>query len=81
LISVELESLGISVSERGEVHGVIRQLVDPQSPNFLSDEGLAKLNQYASGGFEIISDEVGEPPRALPLFLMKLHKIVGGGWE
>lgn len=76
LISKELESLGISVNERTQVHQAIRELVDPQSPSFLSDHGMLQVNRYASGGFEVLTEHIPEPPRALPTFLIRFRQIL-----
>lgn len=76
LISKELQALGISFNERTQVYKVIRELVDPQSPSFLSEYGMQQMNRYASGGFEVLSEKITDPPRTLPAFLINFRDIV-----
>lgn len=76
LISRELRELGITVQERTQVHKVIRDLVDPQSPSFLNDHGMLELNKYASGGFELLSEKIQDSPKALPTFLIQFRSIL-----
>ncbi|GAB1150135.1 hypothetical protein [Shewanella algae] len=65
----ELELLGVSMSERREVHSTIAKLVTPESPNFLSDEGVREFNRYAHGGYEQLIEWFDERPRSLETFL------------
>lgn len=76
LISKELMQLGITVQERTQVHQVIRNLVDPQSPSFLNERGMQEMNKYASGGFEVLSEKIQDPPRALATFLIQFRNII-----
>lgn len=65
----ELELLGVSMSERREVHSTIAKLVTPESPNFLSDEGVREFNRYAHGGYEQLIEWFDERPRSPETFL------------
>lgn len=76
LIATELENMGISLTERTQVHQLISTLVDPQSPSFLNDTGVKAMNRYASGGFEILTENVSEPPRDLTAFLRQFRRLV-----
>jgi hypothetical protein len=76
LISKELESLGIDVSERTGVHEAIHQLVDPLSPTNLSDHGMQQMNRYAAGGFEVLSENILEPPRVASRFLIEFQQLI-----
>src|SRR5580658_2300682 len=66
LISAELRAMGISMEERSAMHQHIRNLVDNSSPSFLNANGVKEMNRYASGGFDLLFDELVDPPRSLP---------------
>jgi hypothetical protein len=68
-LSRELESMGISTSNRRALDSAIAQLVDPLSPSHLSDLGMRALNHYSYGGYEVITDWFDEEPRVFEVFL------------
>ncbi|MGB8946490.1 MAG: hypothetical protein WCD21_40590 [Streptomyces sp.] len=69
-LSRELELLGVTMDEKQDVHASIADLVDPNAPNDLSDEGVRQFNQYAHGGFEVLRHWFpGDRPRSLDTFL------------
>jgi hypothetical protein len=76
MISKELETLGIDVSERSRVHETIRTLVDPHSSTSLSEFGMEQMNGYAGGGFDVLSEGISEPPRVLPSFLLEYTQLL-----
>ena len=67
----ELDYLGVTMVEKQLVRDEISRLVDPEKPNYLSDEGVREFNRYASGGFEVLKYEwfQNDRPRSLETFL------------
>lgn len=72
----EIESMGVSTDEKEAVHSVISKLVRPESPNYLSDEGLREFNRYANGGFDVLLDWFDDRPRTLATFLRQFKAKV-----
>ena len=68
-LSKELEYLGITLEEKKTVHAEISRLVQPEAPNYLSDEGVREFNKYAHGGYDVLLDWFDDRPRALATFL------------
>ena len=62
LIVAELGRLGINLDERKSVRKRITKLVKPNSQSGLTDYGMEMLNQYASGGFDLILSKRYTPP-------------------
>lgn len=75
-LSKELESLGIALTEKQTVHAEISRLVQPESPNFLSNEGVREFNRYAHGGFDVLQDWFDDRPRALETFLQRYRRNI-----
>lgn len=66
----ELKALGITMDDRQSVHKMIAKLVMPNSPHFLSDEGVIEFNKYAHAGFDVLHHEwFMDRPRTLETFL------------
>lgn len=75
-LSRELEKMGVKMEEKKAVHTVISHLVNPESPNYLSDEGLLEFNKYAHGGFEVLLEWFDQKPRSLETFLRMYKRKV-----
>ncbi len=75
-LSQVLESRGIDSGERQNVRRVVSGLVDPQSKNFLSDEGVREFNEYAFGGFEILQEWFDAKPMSLATFLRQFKSRI-----
>jgi len=68
----ELDELGVAMGAKGEkrdVHAAIAKLVDYTSLSKLSPDGVALFNQYAHGGFEVLTEWFDDRPRSLETFL------------
>ena len=76
-LSRELESLGVTLTEKSTIHAQIARLVQPGAPNFLSNEGVREFNKYAHGGYEVLLDWFDDRPRALETFLRVFRQKVG----
>lgn len=77
LIVAELRKGKIDLAEKQTVRNTIRRLVDPQSVNGLTDEGMKRLNAYASGGYEYLAEKRSEKPYAAEDFLRDFVGLVG----
>ena len=75
-LSKELEYLGVTLEEKKTVHAEISRLVQPEAPNYLSDEGVREFNKYAHGGYEVLLDWFDDRPRALETFLRGFRKKI-----
>lgn len=65
----ELIELGVQFKEKKAVHSAISKLIRPESPNYLSDEGMREFNKYANGGYEVLTKWFADRPRSLNTFL------------
>jgi hypothetical protein len=71
-LKTELDELGVAMgeaSEKRDVHAAIAKLVDYSSPSKLSAPGVEQFNQYAHGGFEVLTEWFYDKPRSLETFL------------
>jgi hypothetical protein len=71
-LKAELDELGVAMDEKGEkrdVHAAIARLVDYSSLSKLSADGVTQFNQYAHGGFEVLTEWFDDRPRSLETFL------------
>lgn len=69
LIKVELRRLGIDATEKDQVYDLLNEIVDPDSSTKLTDAGITKLNEYASGGYDVLSEELPTKPYNVEDFL------------
>lgn len=75
-LSKELEYLGVTLEEKKTVHAEISRLVQPEAPNYLSDEGVREFNKYAHGGYDVLLDWFDDRPRSLETFLRSFRKKI-----
>ena len=78
-LSRELTYLGIAIAEKRTVNAAISRLVKPESPSFLSDDGVREFNKYAHGGYEVLLDWFDDRPRSLESFLRAFRRRVYSG--
>jgi hypothetical protein len=76
LVMAELKKGGIEVFEREPVRDMFRRLVDPSSPNQLTDAGMRRMNAYASGGYDYLSSVRDTKPYSGEEFLRDFSKII-----
>ncbi len=74
-LSKELNKMGVSFDEKKQVHAVVSKLIDPQSYNYLSEEGLKQFNRYANAGFDELSDKM-DRPETIEDFLISFDKHI-----
>lgn len=70
LISAELNRLGIGSNEKEEVKSKLDDIIDTESPSKLSDRGVERLNEYASGGYKEIMKRMSRKPQTPEDFLL-----------
>jgi hypothetical protein len=76
LINTELSRLGIDLDERDDVYSRVAKLVDPNSPSYMSNEGVRLMNQYAHGGFDALCEYFGDRPRSIETFIRKYFRCI-----
>jgi hypothetical protein len=64
-----LASLGVTLTDKKIAHNEISKLINPSSPNYLSEDGMKELNKYAAAGYDEIITWFEERPRTLESFL------------
>ena len=73
LLLTEIDRLGVELTERDDVRRILETVVDTSG---LSTEGVAKLNEYASGGFDVIQEQGFSQPYHLPEFLLAYNQLL-----
>ncbi len=80
LIDAELRSLlgrGVTVQDKPSVHRKVSELLAATgSSTHLSSAGSAKMNEYASGGFDLLAERMPDKPRKLETFLRAYAKLI-----
>ncbi|MGD2183296.1 hypothetical protein [Lusitaniella coriacea] len=76
LIDTELRHLAINVEDRDEVYREVKKIVDPNSPSYLSSEGMKRMNAYAHGGFDVLCEHFSDRPRSIETFIRKYCKCI-----
>ncbi|BBD08434.1 hypothetical protein [Desulfovibrio ferrophilus] len=69
MISSELKRYGISPTEKTLVQEHLASIIDPDVSTKLTDKGLNTLNEYASGGYEILAENFTSKPYDVEEFL------------
>ena len=78
LVIAEMKYKGIDVSEKAAVRALFKTLVDANNGNNnLTDEGMRRMNSYASGGFEYLSERRDTKPYSIEEFLRDYVNLVG----
>jgi hypothetical protein len=76
LIRAELARLGVSVTEKDEVRKLFVDLVSPKSLTNLTDMGMDRLNEYASGGYDYLAESLDSKPHFVEEFLRTYTKLL-----
>lgn len=76
LVMAELKTAGIGILERDSVRDMFKRLVDPHSPNQLTDEGMRRMNAYASGGYDYLSERRETKPYSGDEFLRDYAQLI-----
>lgn len=75
LIKAELKRLGIESTEKDQVYNLLTSLVDPDSQTKLTEVGVNKLNEYASGGYDVLAEELPSKPYSVEEFLRTYRRL------
>lgn len=63
LVTSEMAFRGIKASEKPAVRALFKELVDAENGNHhLTDQGMQRMNAYASGGFDYLSEKRDSKP-------------------
>ncbi|WP_445665124.1 hypothetical protein [Fodinibius sp. AD559] len=82
LVNSELNRLGISPDDKREVKDKYQQIVEPESQAKLTSKGFSLMNDYASRGYELFQQELGDNPASLaPEFLINAYKNLKKNFE
>lgn len=81
LLSAELARLGIEATEKEEVEAKLNNIIAPNSPSNLSDAGVHRLNEYASGGYELLVEKLGRKPKFSEDFLLAFREELASAVE
>lgn len=80
LIDAELRLLlgrGVTVQDKPSVHKKVSELLAATgSSTHLSSAGAARMNEYASGGFDLLAERMSDKPRRLETFLRAYAKLI-----
>ncbi len=69
MLLAEIDSLGLELADKEDMRRLFDDYLDAQSPTRLSDNGMSKLNQYASGGFDYLVGQQDTKPYKVEEFL------------
>ena len=75
LLIAELKKQGIDLSEKAAVRNVFQQLISQQSPSYLTDDGVRRMNAYASGGYDYLSERRETKPNSPEEFLQDYAQL------
>lgn len=70
LISAELRRIGIGTDDKEEVKSKLDEIIDTESRSKLSDRGVQRLNEYASGGYKELLERLNRKPQSPEDFLL-----------
>ena len=74
LILAEINRTGIEYGDHDSLQRLLNRLIESESAAKLTDEGYEKLNEYAYGGFLVLSEAYGEKPNSTEEFLVVYTK-------
>lgn len=76
IVRTELSRLGIDINEKDEIRKLLLELVNPNTQTNLTDKGMDKMNEYASGGYDYLSEELDSKPYHAEEFLITYTKLL-----
>ncbi|MET0002054.1 MAG: hypothetical protein ABW087_00305 [Candidatus Thiodiazotropha sp.] len=76
LISAEMNREGLVFEDKASVQKLISKYVAADSPSNLSSEGFKKINGYASGGFDVLSELFEDVPQDVDVFIARYCAIM-----
>lgn len=76
LIAAEMKREGLDYEDRTAVQEMVAKYVATDTPASLSAEGFAKVNSYASGGFDILAGELEDPPEDVNVLVARYARLM-----
>ncbi len=77
LIDCDLRDRGISVTDKAAVQKVVSELLTATGAStHLNATGAARMNEYASGGFDVLVERMVDKPHKLETFLRGYAKLI-----
>jgi hypothetical protein len=76
LIDCDLRDRGISVTDKAAVQKVVSELLTTGASTHLSTAGATRMNEYASGGFDVLAERIVDKPHKLETFLRSYAKLI-----
>ena len=81
LVNTELKRLGIPLDDKENVQKKYNQIVEPESQSKLTAKGFTLMNEYASRGFELLNEQLGDKSASLaPEFLINVCSDIKGSF-
>lgn len=77
LIVAELRREGLDFDDKSAVQTLISKYVTSDTPANLTSAGFDKINSYASGGFNILSEHFEDGPHDVNVFLTRYSRMIG----
>ena len=79
LVAAEVRRRGIDLGEKEAIRGVFACLVTPGSKTQLTDEGMRCMNDYASGGYDFLSESRDVAPASPEEFVRDFVGLIDAG--
>jgi hypothetical protein len=76
LVASELKASKVPMGDTAQVKAEFKKLLEASSGNDLSDLGVRRMNAYASGGFEFLSESRDQKPFSLEEFLISYPALI-----
>src|SRR5262249_41527879 len=77
MVTKSLERQGVSLTDRAEVVHEIERLIDSRGLNLhLTSEGYRELNGYAAGVFNVLREDLEEPPSDMAYLLNRYRALM-----
>lgn len=77
LVTTEMKYRGIGPSEKAAVRELFKELVDAENGNHnLTDAGMKRMNAYASGGFDYLSEKRDAKPYHFEDFIRDYTSLI-----
>ncbi len=52
---------GLTLDDKSQAKKIVEELIDPNSITNLKDDGMDKINVYASGGVDYLQSKISKP--------------------
>lgn len=77
LVIAEMKYRGIDVTEKNAVRALFKELVDANNgDNHLTEDGMRRMNAYASGGFDYLAERRENKPYTVEEFLRDYANLI-----